>query len=81
MNKGTECEMQGTAHMFTMSVLLWLWPSHAWQQMGQFPRKCPMFYNIITIKNALRVNRRSVRTVNAVDFLFSPHDAIPFLCG
>ena len=45
------------------------------QYMGQFLRKCPMFYDIITIK------RRSVRTVNAVDFLFSPHDATPSLYG
>ena len=37
-----------------------------------------MHYNY---KNALRVNRRSVRTVNAVDFLFLPHDVTPSLYG
>ena len=37
-----------------------------------------MFY--YNYKTALRMNRRSVRTVNAVDFLFSPHDATPSLC-
>ena len=42
----------------------------------------PMFYNIIvSYKIALRVNRRSVRTVNAVDFLSSPHDATPSFHG
>ena len=41
-----------------------------------------MFYNMhYNYKNALRVNRRSVQTVNAVDFLFSPHDATPSLYG
>ena len=37
-----------------------------------------MFFNY---NNALRVNRHSVGTVNAVDFLFSPHDATPSLYG
>ncbi|KAL5517632.1 hypothetical protein EMCRGX_G003214 [Ephydatia muelleri] len=32
-------------------------------------------------ESALRVNRRSIRTVNAVDFLLSPHDAPPSLYG
>ena len=49
--------------------------------MGQFPRKCPLAINIKYYKICFRLNRYNVRTVKAIDFLFSKLNTTSFLCG
>ena len=49
--------------------------------MGQFTRKCRIFYIYKSYKNHSRLNRYNFRTVNAIHLLFSTLHTTPFLYG
>ena len=74
-NKNTKCF--GLSLMrISNSLCFSLYKVNVWDR---FREKGPSAYYKICYKNALRLNRYSFRTVNAIDFLFSSLHNTPFL--